>query len=575
MRRYAAAPLLAGAFLFLLSCNPLLGPLPSGMVAAAMVQHVPYSGTFTYSVDPGSAPRDVYFVFTNPSLSQDAASIPTVSGSISVDGKGIPAPASQPLPSTNSAPQSFTDRIAEFNRNPKAYVTQPSITGPSAQTVSPAGSDQLNVSAGKFYIAVANPDGSSSLVYLNATCRAKVGPLTFADGRTRTLSILVEDNSWNTGETTLPMVTALANRFLQNPESISPGDIYHWDTSVVGEPWGPQNDPNLIAWDTKNTVTILLTHLNSSYSGAVVVGYFWAKDNFASGAISYSNQRIMFYIDSYLYSTVVTAPPYNESTWAQTNYWPRIVFSTLAHEFQHMIQFYQKQVLRGAGSMATGTDTWINEMCSMLMEDLVSSSDKLNVEGPRGVSPTDGSAGAAGNTLGRIPYFNASSNASLAVAGSGFGLTQYSVTYAFGAWLIRNYGGPALLTRIVQCPQTDSTAVVNAAAAHSGRTESMQDLLERWAASVLISDNTSAPFGYRYNTGGWTSFSEGSETFNLGSLDVFNYSPTLTVYSGSVPIPAAPYYSSNIYYKAAAALAGQRTFTVSLPAGTVMSVVLK
>ncbi|TAN32139.1 peptidase M30, partial [Patescibacteria group bacterium] len=264
-----------------------------------------------------------------------------------------------------------------------------------------------------------------------------------------------------------------------------------------------------------------------------------------------------------------------ESVWAPTNYWPKIVFSTLAHEFQHMVQFYQKQVLRGGGSNATGTDTWINEMCSMLMEDLVSSSDKLNVEGPRGVSSTDGTAGSAGNTLGRIPGFNASSNVSLAVTGSSFGLTQYSVAYAFGSWLIRNYGGPALLTRIVQSAQTDYTAVVNAAAAYSGRTETMEGLLQKWAASVLISDNTSAPFGYRYNSGGWMSFSEGSETFNLGSLNVFNYSPTLTVYNSSVPIPAAPYYSSNIYFKAASMLTGSRTFSVTIPAGTGMSVVLK
>ena len=560
MRRYAAPLVLAGAFLFLLSCNPLLGPLPSGMVSSAMVQHVPYSGTFTYSVDPGSTPRDVYFVFTNPSLTQDAASVPTVSGSISVNGKGIPAPASQPLSSTNSAPQSITDRIAEFNRNPRAYLPKLSAPGPTATAV-PAAGDKVN-DTGSFYIEDVNNPGY--VTPITAKCVAVVGAT--VSGQTRTLSVWIDQSDLSEiGSTAL---TDLASTFLQSSGS---NDIYHWDTAVVGEPWGPQNDPNLMAWDPHNTVTILLTHLNAVYSGGVIVGYFWAKDNFTAAALPGSNERIMFYIDSYLYG--VKRETGDSGTWTPTNYWPKIVFSTLAHEFQHMIQFYQKQVLRGGGSNATGTDTWINEMCSMLMEDLVS--DKLGVEGPRGVNPTDGSAGAPNNGLGRIPDFNASSNASLAVAGSNFGLTQYSVAYAFGSWLLRNYGGPALLTRIVQCPETDYTAVVNAAAAFSGRTESMQLLLERWAASVLISDNTGAPFGYRYNTGGWMSFSEGSETFNLGSIDVFNYSPTLTVYSGSAPIPAAPYYSSNIYFKAASMLGGPRTFTVSLPQGTVMSIVLK
>jgi hypothetical protein len=258
----------------------------------------------------------------------------------------------------------------------------------------------------------------------------------------------------------------------------------------------------------------------------VIIGYFWAKDNYTTSALPGSNQRIMFYIDSYLYWKVLSSPPYSESGWAAANYWPKIVFSTLAHEFQHMIQFYQKQIVQGA---ATGTDTWINEMCSMLMEDLVA--DKLGVEGPRGVMTAD--AGSPGNTLGRIPFFNASSSAPLAVTGSNFGLTDYALAYTFGAWLIRNYGGPDLLTRIVQCPQVDYSAVVNAGSAYSGRTESMEGLLQKWSASVLLSDTTSAPFGYRYNTGGWTPFTKGSQSFNLGSINVFYYSPQPVTYSST------------------------------------------
>jgi len=556
MRRYAAPVVLAGVFAFLLSCNPLLGPLPSGMVSAAMVQQVPYSGTFQYTVDPGSTPRDVYFVFTNPSLTQNAASVPTVSGSISVDGKGIPAPASQPLSSTNSAPQSLTDRIAEFNRNPRAYLPASAFPGPSAAVVSslPAQNDvadyvHATFTTGTFYTNL-NADGTGAGP-VSATCRDVVGPVSFADGRSRTLSVWVDDTYWNVDANQTTTAT-FASKFLAGPAESS-ADIYHWDTSVVGEPWGPQNDPSLITWDPHNTVTILLTRLNGSYApgSPVIVGYYWAKDNFSTSALPGSNQRIMFYIDSYLYNTN-----------------PTLVYSTLAHEFQHMIQFYQKQVVLGA---TVGTDTWINEMGSMIMEDLVA--DKLNVDGPRGV--LTGDAGGANNNAGRFPLFNKYSNLSLAVTGSNFGVVQYSVAYAFGSWLTRNYGGPALLTRIVQCPQTDYTAVANAAAAFSGRTETMEGLLQKWAASVLISDDTSAPPGYRYNTGTWTSFSLGSETFNLGSINVFNYSPALTVYSSSVPIPAAPYYSSNIYFKAASMLAGPRTFSVTIPSGTGMSVVLK
>ena len=547
MRARAIPLALAGAVL--VSCNPLLsGTLPGGMVGSALVQHVPYSGTFRYTVDPGSTPREVYFVFTNPSLSQDATTVPTVSGSISVNGKGLPAPAAQPLPSTVRSPQTVLDRISEFNRNPRAYLpARSAFPAPSAQTVSPAGGDAVNQIA-TFYTSI------DTSVSLTAKCQKVVGPVSFADGRMRTLSIWVDTTY--TAEASA-FITALAAQFLKDPESSA--DIYHWDTSVVGEPWGTQNDSNLVAWDANDTVTILLTHLNSSYSGPITVGYFWAKDNFDAATFSGSNQRIMFYLDSYELA--------NDT---------QTVYSTLAHEFQHMIQFYQKQIVHG---LSSGTDTWINEMCSMLMEDLVA--QDLQVDGPRGVAYTDGSAGPTANVNGRFPQFNldtnVSSQTSLAVtaAGSGFGLEQYATAYAFGSWLLRNYGGPDLLQRIVQCPQTDSTAVTNAARAYSGTTETMQSLLQRWAAAVLLSDTTTAPFGYRYNTGDWMPFTLGAETFNLGSINVFNYSPALTPYSSVSPISAPPYYSSNVYYKAATALSAPTTFDLNLPAGTVMSVVLK
>jgi hypothetical protein len=559
MKNAAACLVWAGACCLLLSCNPLLsGPLPSGMVDTTQVQHLPYTGSFTYTLDPGAAARDVYFVFTNPSLTVNASQTPTVSGaSLTVDGKSLPAPAAQPLPSYDSAPLSLADRIAEFNRNPPGYVRQAPIARASASAV-PAGGDHVG-DPGFF---CTNIDSSGNpIATVAAHCRGVVGPVTFADGRTRSLSIWVDDNDWTT-EITAQMVTDLASRFLVAPESLN--DIYHWDTAVVGEPWGPQSFSNLITWDPNNTVTILLTHLNSTYAGSVTVGFFWAKDNFTAASLPGSNERIMFYIDSFLYARVLAA----ESGWLATNYWPRIVFSVLAHEFQHMIQFYQKQI---AYDLSSGTDTWINEMCSMLMEDLVARNQ--SVEGPRGV--LTGDAGTPPINQGRLPQFNAASGSSLAVTGSSFDLIDYSVAYAFGSWLIRNYGGPDLLKRIVQCAQTDSSAVVNAAAAYSGKTETMEMLLERWAASLLLSDITSAPPGYRYNTGGWTDFTAGSESFSLGSIDIFNYTPSLTVYTSTSAIPAPPSSSSNTYFLAASQLSSPRTFSVTLPAGVEMSVVLK
>jgi hypothetical protein len=281
----------------------------------------------------------------------------------------------------------------------------------------------------------------------------------------------------------------------------------------------------------------------------------------------------MFYIDATLFCSYITGE--STSTWQPTNYWPEFVYSTLAHEFQHMIQFYQKQILQNVG----GTDTWINEMCSMIMEDLVA--DKLQVNGPRGVSDVayaDGSPGPSGNTDGRIPSFNQYSYYPLAQPGA-FDLADYSTSYAFGAWLARNYGGADLLKRIVQCPETDDTAVINAVAAASGRKdETMQRLLEKWASAVLLSDTTAGvPAGYVYNTGGWMTSTSGGITYNLGSIDIFNYSPTLKVFTntGSLAPGVTFTHSSNVYYEAAQALKAPQTWSLTVPPGIVMSVVLK
>ena len=147
-------------------------------------------------------------------------------------------------------------------------------------------------------------------------------------------------------------------------------------------------------------ITILLTDIdedNSANGG--VVGFFWSKDNFLATTVAGSNERVMFYIDSVMFAN-------GDNGWDIDDYWPKELISTLAHEFQHMINFYQKYIL-----LDTDTDTWINEMLSESTEDLVAT--KIRHIGPRGVDYMDGSAGDPGNTLGRYPLFNANNTLSL------------------------------------------------------------------------------------------------------------------------------------------------------------------
>jgi hypothetical protein len=96
-----------------------------------------------------------------------------------------------------------------------------------------------------------------------------------------------------------------------------------------------------------------------------------------------------------------------------------------------------------------------------------------------------------------------------------------------------------------------------------------------WPAAVLLSDVIQAPAGYRYNTGGWTSASQGGISYNLGSINIFNYLPALTMFNGTGSVPSSVFYrSSNVYYLAVKSLGSSRTWKIKVPTDVLMSVVI-
>jgi hypothetical protein len=236
-----------------------------------------------------------------------------------------------------------------------------------------------------------------------------------------------------------------------------------------------------------------------------------------------------------------------------------------------MIEYYQKGIrARGDGQSAV---TWINEMCSLLTEDLIA--NNLGVSGPRGVAYNDPTAGAKNNDQGRIPYFNyylSSNDRQLTkIDGNDYDALDYSFSYAFGSWLARNYGGAEFVRRVVQSSAVDEDCVTDAVKAYSGQKLSIGQLVQRWALAVLGSDRTDMPLGYRYNTGKWVDSTVGNMTYRLGSINFFNYSPAPQVLDGTgYTNYVAP--ASNVYYLAASGMSGSDTWKLSLPPGVTFSV---
>ena len=184
---------------------------------------------------------------------------------------------------------------------------------------------------------------------------------------------------------------------------------------------------------------------------------------------------------------------------------------TLAHEFQHLIHFYQKTVRHGFEPVR---ETWLNEVASEAADDLVSA--KLGVHGPRGVADADGSAGAPGNSRGRLPRYNLWNDIQV-TAWNGW-LSNYSTAYALGAYLVRTYGAE-LFTEIVRSGHSGVAAVE--AALPDGL--SFGEVLADWAVANVLSDDPAAALPYRYNSGGWSATSAGGQPYELGSINLYHY----------------------------------------------------
>jgi len=155
--------------------------------------------------------------------------------------------------------------------------------------------------------------------------------------------------------------------------------------------------------------------------GNDIAGYFWAKDYYN---ITGSNMAEMFYLDSDVVKDM-----------------PHYAYDTLTHEFQHMINFNEKELERGQTS-----STWYNEMMSMMSQDVISSLISLPYTNEYHIIQTS------------IPFFlsNYTSEGFTEWRGSD---ASYSSKYAFGAYLLRNYGGAEFVKSLASNNSVDTASI--------------------------------------------------------------------------------------------------------------------
>ncbi len=182
--------------------------------------------------------------------------------------------------------------------------------------------------------------------------------------------------------------------------------------------------------DTGSLVNIVIYDIANDHgqqeNESGVAGYFFgAKDYFKNGnyrdARAYSNKGKYFYLDAAFCN--------NGNGYANpSSTVSDLAITTLFHEFQHMIHFGQKTIY------GIESDTWYNEMLSMLCEDLMA--DQL------------GTGNSAPQTL-RISDFKNSyylSGIDEFREDNDYTISSYANSYTFGAWLAREFGGPQFVS---------------------------------------------------------------------------------------------------------------------------------
>jgi hypothetical protein len=553
--------------------------------------------TVHYTIDVGSSPRDVYLVLTNPTSGEIGTPL-IENRSVSAVGRSAAQPAMSEgeravaASMIRSAPFALRDNPeiagwtpvrpeAVFPRSAapaRPYTAAPApsysaVPGPDSYTTSPApgtGEYTESTPAYDFYY-----DSTSNSISAVLATRVENVP---TDYGSKTLEIWVQESEWTTN-VTATMTNELADTFLS--DGGTDDDIYDWLSAVFGEEWGSQAASYINLIDETDTITILAypIHIYPDDPGAGgVVGFFWGKDNYLRSDYAYSNERVMFYIDSETLSA-------GSGVWQITDLWPNEIVSTLGHEFQHMIDFHQQWVLRGVN-----TNTWLNEMKSLAAEDLIEY--ERTQRGPRGIEPPQpydeaswGTSGAPGIVDGRLPLYNLRNDISLTNWGSTNDvLESYAIGYAFGAYLGRNFGGADFFAELGRSTLSSPSSAIADAIQRAGGPGGMtlEQLLWRWGGAVLLSDDPAQPTPFRVNADGWMDSTTSGHSYRLGSFNhyYYDYVETSTspdppyVHTGDIAVDdMAP--GSKMLYRVGTGLTGTVELAIDFSEGLDFAVVVK
>ena len=476
------------------------------------------SSVSSVTIEGLSSGKTIYLTKTNPTSSAisssytryvtGASGISLSSGDITSSSSSSGSSSSPTFPGT-SGPRhcislSLTDALPQIEESSSRSATS-SIT-----KVTPASYTQSDVGSATRSIYIDQDSDISTFKAETATLRA-LGEYCY---------VWVVSDNWTSSSASGEKINSeIAEKIASNFDS-----MYLKIRNVFGE------ESNYLSSNTSLTsqiamsdysetgeiVNIVIYDIGKDYSNNTnsgsVVGYFYAKDYFylsnPSSVYKYSNKGKYFYVDAYF------AVAYTST-----------VYSTLAHEFQHMIDFGVKSMENKLSS----STSW-NEMKSMLCEDIMYET----------LCELDSDFSEDDSPVSRLPLFNRHYyDVGLEYKESSPEVYySYSNNYAFGAWLVRNNGGISLLHEIATNAYTDEKSLLNALSTTEASSTTMEDLLKNYTIACVLS---------KENSGFATSLTDSLLTLNgysysLNAIDLWNLASAL-------PETYSECKSSTSYYK--------------------------
>jgi hypothetical protein len=350
--------------------------------------------------------------------------------------------------------------VQAFNRNPPPVDDILREAARVARSLDdPAMSYTVGASTKRFWVE----DANGAWIEIDTTLRAEgtYSTIWVADANFSNLSISLRNN-----KITPAQAQKLAEKF---------DVIYRYETPLFGYEYGggiPSSDPHYGGVDGDPKIKILVYDIGYDYQPTQsqgIFGYFWSKDFYDQsrlGTSTKTNKAELFYIDAYF-----------------TNLYPEGAYSTLAHEFQHMINYNEKTLRLSTPGKQVNSDVWYNEMLSMLAEDTI---------GPLIGVPTDNSRHVIQNRMSLFVASYPESGVKDWLSGNST-LASYAGAYAFGAYLARNFGGADLVHAIMK-NDTTNEASITAALASRAAGMTFKSALSRYGEALVYS-GTALPDG--------------------------------------------------------------------------------